>query len=101
MTEVPFVERDRGKDERHGTLSGALRHSKAGEPPCDACRAAKTAYDKSYRAAEEQTRKSRMHARAQGRANTALRKAHPEEYRALYLAAKAESMNEEKEILND
>lgn len=33
-------------DPRHGTNRGASQHSRDGEPPCDACRAAKSRYNK-------------------------------------------------------
>lgn len=86
-----FHERDRRDgDPRCGTASGATRHSKAGEPPCDACRAAKAAYDKRWLSTPEATQRNRLHAKAQSIANRALEDAHPEEYRAAYVAAKAE-----------
>lgn len=92
---APFTERERrGNDERHGTPSGAARHSRAGEDPCDACRAAKSEWDKRWRSSDEATRRSRLHARAQHRARSALAKLHPQEYRTLYLAFKEELLRE-------
>lgn len=69
---------------RCGTTSGYTRHQLAGEKPCDACAAAKRAYDKRWRSASAQTRKSRLKARAQGRAYAELGHRYPSEYRALY-----------------
>ena len=89
MARITFTERDRGDDERHGTLAGSQRHSRAGEPPCDACRAAKAEYDREWRSAPEKTRRNRLHARAQARALRKLKDAHPDEYRALYVHEKA------------
>ena len=83
---TPFVERNRGADHRHGTVSGAKRHSDAGELPCDSCRAAKAKYDKRLRSTPDKIRRNRIHARAQAKAETDLRRAHPEEYRAAYVA---------------
>jgi hypothetical protein len=92
---APFAERKRrNDDQRHGTLSGAKRHSDAGEDPCDACRAAKAEYDKRWRSGDEQTRRNRLSAQAQARAYSALAKAHPEEYRRLYLAFKENLLRE-------
>lgn len=89
MVRVTFTERDRGDDFRHGTPTGARRHSKAGEPPCDACRAAKAEYDKRWRTADENTRKNRLHAAAQRRALRDLKNAHEDEYQEAYLRHKA------------
>ncbi|HET7407348.1 MAG TPA: hypothetical protein VFJ21_09490 [Mycobacteriales bacterium] len=89
MVQVGFTERDRGKDERHGTPYGASRHSKRGEPPCDACRAAKAEYDRRNRAIPERTARNRLRAKAQQRALAELKKAHESEYRRLYVAHKA------------
>ncbi len=89
MVQITIADRDRGDDERHGTAAGARRHSTAGEPPCDACRAAKAEYDKNWRSAPEKTRRNRLHASAQAKASSELRRAHLDEYRALYLQAKA------------
>ena len=88
MAQITFTERERGDDFRHGTNSGAARHAASGEPPCDACRAAKAEYDKRWRSGDEQTRKNRLHAKAQARASGELRRSHPDEYRTLYLKHK-------------
>lgn len=95
MARIGFIERDRGDDERHGTLSGARRHSERGEPPCDACRAAKAEYDKRNLAIPENTRRNRLHAKAQSRALRDLKRAHEDEYRASYLAHKASLVAEQ------
>lgn len=83
-----------GSTVRHGTHSGWTRHIKAKERPCDPCYRAKEDYDKRRRAAPEQTRLNRLHARAQGRALRALAHKYPDEYRALYVAYRAELMAE-------
>jgi hypothetical protein len=90
-----YVERQRRDgDARCGTTAGATRHSKNGDPPCDACRAAKAEYDRRWRSAPEAARRNRLHAKAQARAMQTLRLAHPDEYRAAYLIAKAEVFTE-------
>ena len=94
MAWITFTERDRGDDERHGTPAGARRHSEAGEPPCEACRAAKSEYDRRYRAANDKKRMNRLHAKAQNRAERDLRRAHLDEYRALYLEHKRQLIAE-------
>lgn len=88
MARITYVERDRGDDRRHGTLSGARRHSAAGEPPCEACRAAKAEYDKRYKSADDKKRRNRLHAKAQSLALADLRRRYLDEYRDLYLAHK-------------
>lgn len=69
---------------------------KNGEKPCDACTRAKAEYDKRRRDAPEHKRRSRLAAKAQGKATTRLRAAHPEEWRTLYAAALAEVYDEEE-----
>lgn len=101
MVQITFTERNRGDDERHGTLAGARRHSERGESPCDACRAAKAEYDLRFNSAPERARKNRLHARAQSRALTALKRSHPAEYRELYVKAKAEIASEEIRAANE
>lgn len=92
---APFTERKRRNgDVRHGTPSGALWHARRGEDPCDACRAAKAEYDRQWRAAPEKVQRNRLHAGAQRRALKALKDAHPEEYRRLYLAFKENLLRE-------
>tara|TARA_R100001244_G_scaffold6385_9_gene7517 strand:+ start:4481 stop:4771 length:291 start_codon:yes stop_codon:yes gene_type:complete len=91
----PFVERERKADDpRCGTTTGWARHQKAGERPCDACFAAKSAYDKRYRSADDKTRRNRLHSKAQAKALRALKHAHESEYRALYLAYKEQLLGE-------
>lgn len=89
MVQITFTERDRGNDERCGTTNGWALHQGRGEKPCDACASAKAEYDRRWRAAPERTRINRLHAKAQGRALRALAKAHPDEYRVLYIQHKA------------
>lgn len=71
---------------RHGTPSGWSLHQSRGERPCDACYRAKSEYDRRRNSAPEQTRKNRLNARAQARANSDLKRLHPAEYQALYEA---------------
>ena len=71
---------------RHGTPSGFTLHQKREERPCDACIRAKQEYDKRLRSAPEKTRKNRLHARAQQRAYSDLKRLHLDEYRDLYQA---------------
>ena len=42
----------------HGTLSGYRKHYRRGEPACDDCRRANSAYERDYRAAGGRTRKT-------------------------------------------
>lgn len=91
-----FVQRERRNgDTRHGTVAGAVRHSNAGELPCDACRAAKAEYDRRWRAAPERTRRSRLHAAAQRKAFQVLKKANESEYRRLYVQFRDELIDQE------
>ena len=86
-----------GSAVRCGTASGYRSHQKNGEKPCDACAAAKSAYDKRRREAPPLARRSRAHAKAQSRALRRLKDSHPDEYRALYEQAKAEVAAEDLE----
>ena len=79
--------------ERHGTTAGAARHVRQNEPPCDACRAAKGDYDARRRRVPDVQLRNRQHARAQSDAYRALAKMHADEYRALYVEAKARIIN--------
>lgn len=79
-----------GSKVRCGTTSGYRTHQDYDEKPCDACVRAKQAYDASRNAAGPRQLKNRQSAEAQRLALQRLSHAHPEEYRALYLAAKAE-----------
>lgn len=89
VTPEPGVEFE-GRKVRHGTNSGWRQHQQDGTDPCDICRQAKAAYDYRRHDAPEEVIRNRLHAKAQNRANTALRQRHPEEYKALYEAAKTE-----------
>lgn len=81
-----FRERQRRDgDIRHGTTAGATRHSNLGEPPCDACRAAKSAYDKEWRSVSGAVQRGRIHAKAQRLALKKLKDAHLAEYRSYYI----------------
>ena len=90
-----FVERTRlSGDPRCGTASGFTRHQNSGERPCDACKAAKAEYDRRWRSADDKTRRNRLHSRAQAKALSALKAAHEDEYRAIYLAFKERLIGE-------
>ena len=73
-----------GSRARHGTPSGWTAHQNRGERPCDACYAAKAEYDKRRKTAPEEVRRSRLHARAQARAETEIKRLYPGVWRALY-----------------
>lgn len=73
------------EDHRHGTPAGAAAHVRAGEAQCDACRAAKAAYDERRRTSSMIRIRDRATAQAQSRALRRLKQAHPGEYRGLYL----------------
>lgn len=81
---------------RHGTTPGWKRHQRHGERPCDACYAAKQAYDARQRAAPDKTRRNRLHAAAQSRAYTRLAHMYPAIYADLYAEEKARLEAEEK-----
>lgn len=81
--------------QRCGTTSGYSRHRWADEKPCDACAAAKAEYDRRLRSAPEATRRSRLNARAQGRALARLRRLYPDVYAALYEEEKVRLWREE------
>jgi len=95
------VEGDRlpGVNARHGTTSGFSRHQEMGEEPCESCRAAKAYYDWEWLQAPDKVRRNRLFAKAQARATTELRRAHPEEYAEAYqrhrAALLAEAMAED------
>lgn len=91
----------RNGDIRHGTPSGAQWHSKHGEDPCDACRAAKAEYDKRQRAIPANTAKSRLLAKAQQLALKALKDAHVDEYRSYYLREKAALVSQQIAAQNE
>lgn len=79
---------------RHGTHSGWTKHTKHGVRPCDACKAAKAAYDARRLSATDKQLMNRLTAKAQSRASTRLREAHPAVYRQLYLEEKAKLLKE-------
>ena len=84
---------------RCGTLTGWTHHQKRGENPCDACRAAKSEYDKRRLEATPLKIRGRLFARAQARALSRLRNEHLDEYRRYYEAAKKEVFAEYEEGL--
>lgn len=69
---------------RCGTNSGYTAHQTRGEKPCDACATAKREYDQRWRAAGDNTKRNRLNAKAQARANAELKRLHPAEYRMFY-----------------
>jgi hypothetical protein len=75
---------------RHGTHSGWSLHITLRERPCDPCYHAKQQYDRRRRSAPEQTRRSRLSAKAQIGAYRELAHRYPDEYRAAYQRIKAE-----------
>ena len=66
----------------HGTYGAYQKHLKRGETPCDDCRAAQRDYMAAYRKRQP---RSGHYATAANRARARLARAHPDEYRALYL----------------
>lgn len=74
---------------RHGTPTGYSQHQAVDEQPCDACYAAKSAYDKRWREGSEQLQRNRLSAQAQQMAYRRLAHAHPAIYAALYAEEKA------------
>lgn len=79
---------------RCGTVTGYTNHQRAGERPCDACVAAKAAYNKRWREAPERTRRNRMYAAAQGRAKQRLVEMFPDTYAALYAEERDAALDE-------
>jgi hypothetical protein len=69
---------------RHGTASGARKHSKLGEEACDSCRRAKSEYDKKRRLFPKIKQKNQNSAMAQNRARTRLVNLYPDLYRKFY-----------------
>lgn len=100
MTFVVAPGPGRAATARCGTPSGYNAHRDREERPCQACYDAKSAYDRRRRAAPEQVRSTRLAARAQQRAQTRMRHAHPEEYARYYAEEKAalerEAFDEER-----
>lgn len=75
---------------RHGTHTGWARHIEEGTDPCESCRQARREYDARRKSATSLKIAARRHSRAQTMANTALRRAHREEYTRYYDLAKLE-----------
>ena len=73
-----------GSGVRHGTANGYSKHQALGESPCEMCRIAKHEYDTRNRAIPEKTKRNRLRARAQSRANTELRRRYPDEWKLIY-----------------
>ena len=64
------------------------------ERPCDPCYAAKAKYDKRRKTAPYHAVMNRLHATAQARTNTVMRRRHQKEYREVYAQAKADLLIE-------
>lgn len=75
---------------RHGTHSGWQKHQELGERPCDACYAAKQAYDRERLTATDKQKANRARAWAQNHAKTELVRRHRAEYLTLYREFKDE-----------
>ena len=80
----------RPRSARCGTPSGYSRHQLDAEKPCDACAAAKAAYDRRHKAAPEHRQRDRLRAMAQRRAVKVLCDENGERYRELYKVFVAE-----------
>ena len=69
----------------HGTGAGYQRHRRAGETPCQECRAARAAYIREYRTRHPHfVVEQRENVAAHGRALTRLKTRHREEFTRLY-----------------
>ena len=68
-----------------GTVEAYLAHMYYGEPRDQACRDARAAYDRGYRASRDPDakRRTKLRNRAHARAHTALARRYPAEFRAL------------------
>jgi arginyl-tRNA--protein-N-Asp/Glu arginylyltransferase len=86
-------------DARHGTTPGYSQHMQIGEEPCEACRKAKTEYDRNLRSAPAKTRRNRLHAKSQQRAFKRLKDIYPELYKAFYDEEKQRLFTEYNEPL--
>jgi hypothetical protein len=85
-------------DREHGTIGTARWHRRSGNlPPCEPCLKAEAEYMAKWRADPENRRRHREVLRAQGKANTKLRQAHPEEHQRYYAEALASIRRPEKE----
>lgn len=88
-TDVPFP---------HGTYSGAQRHRKEGETPCDPCKAAAAEYQRAWR---QSAPHDRVRTSARTKALWRLAALHHDEYMALYaeearLALRASGLDQER-----
>jgi hypothetical protein len=81
---------------RHGTTAGWHAHQRAGKRPCAPCFWAKHAYDQRRLQNPGPVRAVRISARARQEAVQGLCRAHQEEYRALYLAARQRLTEEDQ-----
>jgi len=79
---------------RHGTTAGYREHQRREEKPCDACVRAKQEYDASWRGIADNTRRNRLHAKAQTRALKRLKHLHPGLYALLYAEEKERAYRE-------
>lgn len=66
-----------------GTNAGYYRHKRAGERPCEKCRAAHNAYVRNRRKVDGRKAERAAYVRATGRAWRALAKRHPDEFAAI------------------
>lgn len=66
-----------------GTRAGYIRHVRAGEPPCEDCKAAHTLYMRLWRARGGRAKSNAVQS-ARGKAMHRLARMHPTDYRALY-----------------
>lgn len=79
-------ERDMACGEKWGTITGAHRHRRAGQKPCDACLDAENAYRRRWRELNPRARttEERDWNRARQRTLTELAALHREEYQTLF-----------------
>ena len=76
----------------HGTYAGWNAHKKLDEAPCIACRKAASEYQAQWRKQNPKGYKRELHGMAAAdRARRRLARAHPEEYRQLYLEEKGKA----------
>lgn len=72
--------------DKRGTRTGYNRHRRAGERPCDECRAVNNAYERERFAANpERVAHGRLLSKARSRALAALARRHPAEFQTLLL----------------
>lgn len=70
-------------DPRHGTPAGHSAHVRAGSPPCEPCRDARSAYVREFRARPDAAPRVRRGNRARSRALWRLARMYPDDYRRL------------------